>query len=181
MTCPIYSDEVLLELFNKRDSYAFGVVFRRFYKELFLYAGTLFRSLEVEPEDAIQDVFADIWVRTSVRFDSLEYVKTFCFVALKNAYKNAVKRSGYRLRFEEETKSDSKSEEPDDIMQAELCRQLYDSLRLLPEDYAAVVRMYLEGWKPEEIASQLGIALQTVYNRRREAVVLLRKYMDSGD
>ena len=59
----------------------------------------------------------------------------------------------------------------------ELYKTLYDSLQILPEDYATVIRMYLEGWKPEEIASKLGIALQTVYNKRREAVIILRKHM----
>lgn len=53
---------------------------------------------------------------------------------------------------------------------------LLDSLQLLPDDYATVIRMYLEGWKPEEIAAKLGLALQTVYNKRREAIVLLRKF-----
>ena len=63
-----------------------------------------------------------------------------------------------------------------DVEQAELYNTLYDSLQLLSPDYAAVIRMYLEGWKPEEIARKLNIALQTVYNRRREAVIILRKH-----
>ena len=29
----------------------------------------------------------------------------------------------------------------------------------------------------DEIATKLGLALQTVYNKRREAIVILRKYM----
>lgn len=51
----------------------------------------------------------------------------------------------------------------------------------LPADYATVLRIYLEGWKPEEIATRLNLALQTVYNKRREAVLLLRKTMNSKD
>ena len=59
----------------------------------------------------------------------------------------------------------------------ELYHYLYESLKFLPDDYATIIRMYLEGWKPEEIATKLGIALQTVYNKRREAVIMLRKNM----
>ena len=59
----------------------------------------------------------------------------------------------------------------------ELYQTLYESLKFLPVDYATVIRMYLEGWEPEEIATKLGLALQTVYNKRREAIVILRKYM----
>ena len=65
----------------------------------------------------------------------------------------------------------------EDIEQVELYHSLYESLKFLPDDYATIIRMYLEGWKPEEIATKLGIALQTVYNKRREAVIMLRKYM----
>ena len=54
---------------------------------------------------------------------------------------------------------------------------LYESLKFLPVDYATVIRMYLEGWKTEEIATKLGLTLQTVYNKRQEAIVILRKYM----
>lgn len=176
---PTYSDETLLELFNKRDTYAFGVVYRRFYRELFLYADHLFRTLEVEPEDAIQDIFADIWVRSSVRFESLEYIKTFCFIALKNAYKNAIKHLGYQKQYELEARVEREFSE--DVERAELYGRLYDAVQLLPADYATVIRMYLEGWKPEEIATRLNLALQTVYNKRREAVVLLRKYMNRKD
>ena len=65
----------------------------------------------------------------------------------------------------------------EDIEQVELCQSLYESLKFLPDDYATVVRMYLEGWKPEEIATKLGLALQTVYNKRWEAILILRKHM----
>ena len=74
-----------------------------------------------------------------------------------------------------ESKVENKFSE--DIEQVELYHSLYESLKFLPGDYATVIRMYLEGWKPEEIATKLGLALQTVYNKRREAVVILRKYM----
>ena len=84
-------------------------------------------------------------------------------------------KAGYQQRFKMESKVENKFSE--DIEQVELYHSLYESLKFLPGDYATVIRMYLEGWKPEEIATKLGLALQTVYNKRREAVVILRKYM----
>ena len=94
---------------------------------------------------------------------------------MKNTYKNKIKHQGYQQRFALECKVEKEFAE--DIEQVELYHSLYESLKFLPDDYATVIRMYLEGWKPEEIATKLGLALQTVYNKRREAVVLLRKYM----
>ena len=161
------SDDTLLKSFNQRDAHAFGVVYRMIYRELYLYAPRLFEPLNIPSEDIIQDVMADIWKRSSVQFPTLAYIKTFCFIALKNAYKNKLKHLGHQQRYEFS----------DDMERVELYKTLYDSLQILPEDYATVIRMYLEGWKPEEIASKLGIALQTVYNKRREAVIILRKHM----
>ena len=94
---------------------------------------------------------------------------------MKNAYKNKIKHLGYQQRFELESKVENEFSE--DIEQVELFHSLYESLKFLPDDYATVIRMYLEGWKPEEIATKLGLALQTVYNKRREAILILRKHM----
>ena len=167
-------NEQLLNAFNERDAHAFGVVYRMIYKELYLYANRLFEPLMIPPEDAIQDVVADIWSRGYVQFQSLDYVKTFFFIALKNAYKNKIKHLEFRQRFELESKVEH--EFSNEMERIEAYNMLRDSLQLLPDDYATVIRMYLEGWKPEEIASKLNLALQTVYNKRREAIVLLRKF-----
>lgn len=169
------SDEQLVISFNHREASAFGIVFRMIYRELYLYSARLFEPLNLSPEDMIQDVFVDIWLRRSVQFPSISYIKTFCFIALKNAYKNKIKHLSYRQRFELECRVEH--EFSDDIERVELYNSLYEALKFLPVDYASVIRMYLEGWKPEEIANELGFALQTVYNKRREAIIILRKYL----
>ena len=93
---------------------------------------------------------------------------------MKNAYKNKIKHLEFRQRFELESKVEH--EFSNEMERIEAYNMLLDALQLLPDDYATVIRMYLEGWKPEEIASKLNLALQTVYNKRREAIVLLRKF-----
>lgn len=172
-------NEQLLKQFNQREEHTFGRVYRMLYRELYLYSSRLFTPLNLSPEDAIQDVFLDIWQRHSLQFPSLPHIKTFCFIALKNAYKNQLKHLGHHQRFELECQAER--EFSSDTERAEQITQLYESLRLIPAHLAAVVRLYLEGFKPEEIAAKLSIALQTVHNRRREAVLLLRKHFSAGD
>ena len=81
------NDIILLESFNRRNPKAFSIVYRMIYRELYLYATHIFNPLNLPAEDVIQDIFTDIWLRESVQFPSLPYIKTFCFIALKNAYK----------------------------------------------------------------------------------------------
>ena len=167
-------DPTLLKSFNQRNSQAFSTVYRMIYRELYLYATRLFSTLNLPAEDMIQDIFTDIWLRESVQFSSIEYIKTFCFIALKNAYKKKIKHLGHQQRFKLECRAENAFHE--EIEHAEKCCTLYDSLSILPADYAIVIRMYLEGWKPDEIAKQLNLALQTVYNKRREAILILQKH-----
>ena len=54
-------NEELLKQFNRRDAQAFGQVFRLLYREVYLYSARLFLPLNLSPEDAIQDIFLDIW------------------------------------------------------------------------------------------------------------------------
>ena len=96
------NDIILLESFNRRNPKAFSIVYRMIYRELYLYATRLFESLNVPAEDVIQDIFTDMWLRESVQFSSIPYIKTFCFIALKNAYKNKIKHLGYQQRFKME-------------------------------------------------------------------------------
>lgn len=49
-----------------------------------------------------------------------------------------------------------------------------------PEEYAAVLRMYIEGYSPAEISERLGIALSTVYKRKDKAVEDLKKGLSSN-
>lgn len=172
-----YSDDKLLSLFNDRDIQAFGIVYRKLYREFHLYAECLFKPLNQPAEDLIQDVFVDIWKRRSIQFSSLEYIKSFGFIALKNAYKNKLKQLKHRQKYELEYET---AYAPDkEEARKEQYKTLYELIRQLPGEYSIILQRYLEGFKPEEIASELHIALQTVYNRRREAILLLRKL--SGD
>lgn len=77
------NDIILLESFNRRNPKAFSIVYRMIYRELYLYATHIFNPLNLPAEDVIQDIFTDIWLRESVQFPSLPYIKTFCFIALK--------------------------------------------------------------------------------------------------
>lgn len=168
-------DLALLESFNRRNPRAFSIVYQMIYRELYLYATRIFTPLNLPVEDVIQDIFTDIWLRDTVQFPSVLYIKTFCFIALKNAYKNKIKHLGYQQHFEMEAKLEHEFSE--DLAYVEACNLLYESVRLIPQDYAQIIYMYLEGWKAEDISKKLGIAIQTVYNKRREAILILWKHM----
>ena len=69
---------------------------------------------------------------------------------------------------------EEKIQDPDFLGDSQLL--LRPEISFNPQEAYLVVKERL--WKPEEIATKLGLALQTVYNKRRgEAILILRKHM----
>lgn len=54
-------------------------------------------------------------------------------------------------------------------------------LGLLPEECAEVLRLFFEGLNTEEIALKLGKTKQTIYNKKHEAISILKKKISKED
>lgn len=55
------------------------------------------------------------------------------------------------------------------------CTHFAKCLVMLPENCAQVMNLYLSGYEMEEIAGQLNLSLQTVYNTKSMAIRLLKE------
>lgn len=62
-----------------------------------------------------------------------------------------------------------------EITENEVYAFLQKCLVMLPENCAQVMNLYLSGYEMEEIAGQLNLSLQTVYNTKSMAIRLLKK------
>ncbi len=174
------SEESILSNFNNRISSAFEEIFMRYYKELHAYASYIFRdSNDICAEDVIQDIFLRLWENKDVTFDSLPKVKAFVYISIKNAYKNHLKHLNIHEKYAFSTDTTITSEDSSDILQFEAYIQLEEYLKVLPNDCGTVLKMYIEGYAPEEIAERLGYQLRTVYNKKQEAKNFLKKKFGS--
>lgn len=85
----IYTDKELLQQIAEDDSMAFTVLYRRYWKELFITAAKVLREKE-EAGDVVQDVFLSLWKRrhelkiegsltnylhTAVRYKAIQYIE----------------------------------------------------------------------------------------------------------
>ena len=66
---------------------------------------------------------------------------------------------------------------PDDDASEQIRERLEECIALLDEDEAKLVNMRIEGYSAEEIAAELGIARNAVYQRMHRIVKLLRKML----
>lgn len=173
----ISNESLLLKKFNNRDEDAFVAIYNRFYKEFLLYAATLYQNINVSAEDAVQDVFAYVWQTKKITFESILKIKAFVIVAIKNRYKNHLDHLRCHTNYLDAEKQSAECENNFelDIFEIELYAILQKSLDILPKECGEVLKLYLNGYKSEEIAQILGKKIRTVYNQKNDAIALLRK------
>lgn len=164
----------LLECFNKREASAFATVYTRFFVELHAYALRLYRNTAIAPEDAVQDAFAYLWESRQVTFDHLFKIKAFLLVVIKNRYFHALEHLGvvdrYRSVAEHETDFEN------DVLYGEQLAALMESVERIADPGRKVIKYYMAGYEAEDIAKEMQINVQSVYNIKSQTIRLLKKY-----
>lgn len=166
----IEQDRILNE-FNRRTASAFEEVYLMFFREIYVYGSMLYMQTSISAEDAIQDVFIDLWT-SKVQFDALYKIKAYIYVAVKNDFKNYIVRNKRLLTYFDTM--DAEGATNVDVFEAEIYSEIDEVLKLLPEDYACVIKLFLEGYKPSEIALKLTRTQQNIYNMKYEALNILK-------
>jgi RNA polymerase sigma-70 factor (ECF subfamily) len=167
-------EPLILKQFNDRESRGFGEVYLYFHDELHYFANKLFQDGNLTPDDVIQDIFVHIWEKRETCFDSLNSIKSYLYVAIRNHY---LKHLEHLKRVDEYREQMLLAEDQfvSLIAENEILSVLSTSVEFLPEECAKVFKLCLEGWEIKEIAAQLGKSESTVYKQRNEAIVTLRK------
>lgn len=169
---------LLLKKFNNRDEYAFGEVYSMFYHDIVLYASMLYRTEIVHPADVVQDIFVKLWQSPNIQFDALYKVKSYVYTAVKNDFRDFISHNKHIEKYRNMISLEDNFQI--DIIENEAYSMIERSLNVLPEECAKIMKMFLDGWKPGEIAEQLGCSQQTVYNQKYEAIQILRKKMNNN-
>lgn len=168
------NDRLLLKDFNKRDDYAFSFIYNKFYNEFHLYASTLYVGTTVEPKDAVQDAFMHVWENGSITFNELINIKAYIIIMIKNRYKNYLQHLSCERRYSDKIDTVDSTFEID-ILENRIYTIAEEILSLLPKDSADILRLYIKGWKPEEISIELEKPIQTIYNKKSEAISFLKR------
>ena len=170
----------LLERFNKRDIPAFGEVYSLYYDDLFYYALKLYENTNIEPQDAVHDTFLKLWQQAETRFKSQGDLKAYLFVVIRNDFNQFIRHNHYVEEYKKYEIQNTRTIEFD-ILESELRGNCEYILGLLPEECAEVLRLFFEGLNTEEVALKLGKTKQTIYNKKHEAISILKKKISKED
>ena len=164
--------------FQQGNPIAFRHVFDLHYRSLCYFAGTILDNAG-EVEDAVSEVFVRLW-RKAARFDNLSSIKGFLYISTKNLCLDWLKQQkrqtasldDYTYSVEVEASAET---EDYALLETEVLQLVYDEIERLPPKARAIFKLiFFEGFKTDEIATQLGISVKTVRNQKARAIQLLQ-------
>ena len=134
-------------------------------------------------EDICQEAFIRYWHNRANVSDAEEVVKSYLYTAVRNACISHLRHEKVVKRYRESRNTDETSDITIDhaMIRSEVAAEIRNALEKLPHGCRQVVQMaYLEGMKNKEIASRLGVSVNTVKTQRQRAIHLLRSSLKPG-
>ncbi|WP_170061178.1 RNA polymerase sigma factor [Spirosoma aerolatum] len=173
------SDEQLWSALKLDDQAAFAELYQRFYAILYSYGYKVADNTALV-EDAIQDLFVDIWrMRRSIAL--AQSVKFYLFRSLRRKIHHLGKQEhGLDIELTETNQSVSSDYSAEQALisqeqQSQLIDRLTQALAKLPQREQEVITLrFYQSFKNEEIAQIMGITEKSVRNTLHKALSHLR-------
>lgn len=164
--------------FRSGDQAAFKHIYNMFFKPLSSYCYKIVGDVELT-NDLVQECFVVLWNKRQ-EFESVESVRYFLYTSLRNRCINQMKHkkitdSYQQQTFKEDNSIDLNNDYLDLIIEEEARRQLKEAIDSLPESNRKVILLSLKDKQNQEIASILGLSVNTVRNQKQRGYDLLRK------
>ncbi|MEJ5055303.1 RNA polymerase sigma factor [Sphingobacterium sp. MYb382] len=170
------ADQQVVYLQDGRES-AMSFFIKEFSQPLLFFAWKIVKDKSVA-EELVSDAFVKLWERRS-NFSSSDSIKSFLFLVTRNAGLDVLKQKRNRFQHDDSLLLDLESEDPDmltKIIYIELIEQIAAEVEKLPNKQRQVVQLsIMEGKDNEEICSELGTSLSTVYFARSKAISTLKQ------
>lgn len=150
------------------DEAAYRELFNRFYKPLLQFATAFTKSAEAA-EEAVSDVFINIWERRR-QLDAIENLKVYLYVSTRNAsLKYLLKQQKQASVSLDDLVMEPESPAPDPeqaLLTAEMAAQAQQAIQQLPPRCKLVFKLIREdGLRYKEVAQILNISVKTIDNQ----------------
>ncbi|WP_270489944.1 RNA polymerase sigma-70 factor [Bacteroides finegoldii] len=166
-----------IENLNKQQTSAYHQLYDEYYKVLVLYAIN-FLSSQQAAEDIVQELFATMWEK-KMKFLSLPSFRTYLYNSVRNASLNYLKHQNVESLYLEHLANTYREiiEEEEDTNEEEVYRLLFRAIDKLPTRCREVFLLHMDGKKNEEIATLLGISIETVKTQKKRAIQFIKEQM----
>ena len=152
-------EQQIFDYLKEGDEEAFSSLFRKYYRDLVLFAGTILPDRKELCEDIVQNVFTDLWNRRNERVIKTS-IKGFLLQSVRNGCLDELRHDGV-VRVHAEYMAFSRI---DRHWETEECRNVF-------------VLRRIKGLKNKEIATELQLSERTVEERMAKALKFLRHFL----
>lgn len=158
----------------------YRILFDSTYPSMCVFAVKYVKDLDVA-KDIVQDVFIKVWEQKVV-FHNENVVKSFLYTSIKNKSLDYLK-SRYVRHTETFSMADITLVEDDsffmnEVIIAEVSNTVQNAIATLPPKCAEILKLSLQNYKNEEIASQLNISVNTVKAQKKIAYKRLKPLLE---
>ncbi len=175
----MHEERYLLEELKRGNKAAFTLLFRRYYRDLVIFAGNFLHD-KGRCEDIIQNAFLKLWyhreefvIDSSFRSFMLRSVQNSCLDELR--HRKVVRE---HESFSESADINENLDTENYILYSDLKSSLDEALKKLPDVCREAFELNrFEGLKYKEIAGRLNVSERTVEVRIGKAIGLLRHYL----
>lgn len=160
--------KILLEHLAKDDDVAYTLLYEQFYVPMVLFASKYIRDEEAA-KDVVQEFLISM-LGQKKQFENIIALKVYLYNSVKNRCLNYIRHE--RVREEYEAKAIQEFDDVDlfwdRVMEEDVYVRVMQAVEELPRQYRNVMVLSLEGYKISEVAEQMGIALDTAKEYKKE-------------
>jgi len=173
------TESALLLRLQQGDEEAFASLFYAYKDKLFGFALVLTNSA-VKAEDLVQDVFMKIW-QNRANLSGIENMNAFIYRVAQNQAIDELRRfSKETLAFSAEHLNEELvvNGPVEHLLNKEIRQKISEAVDQLPPQQKRIYTLHHEdGYKYEEIASQLNLSVSTIRNHMSQAMGNIRKVL----
>jgi len=153
------------------------------YTTLCLFSNTYINNIETS-KDVVQEVFIKIW-ENKVTFKNEHTIKSYLYTAVKNKSLDLLKSKRYKstdhVSAEELEKLETEPFFLREVVILETSNIIEKAITTLPTKCAEIMKLSVQGYSNSEIATELGISINTVKTQKKIAYKklkpLLKEYL----
>jgi RNA polymerase sigma factor (sigma-70 family) len=179
-------EESIVQGIKNGDQRAFSQFVQDYWQTLYYFVFRLTRNA-TESDVIVSDTFAKVW-KLRANFDKFTSMRAFLYITARNSAYDHLRYEANRKKNQEllpgdlgelaATHTDDAPDALNDIIRAELLKDIYKELASLPEQRKKVLTLFfLEDQSTEQVAQQLGISTDLVRNIKAQALKQLRNKM----
>ena len=166
-------DDNLLCMFNNRDTVAFEEVYKKYYAELTNFAFSLYKDTEIMASDVVHDCLLDIWTNKKINFKDIPSIKSYIYAIIRNDFKDYLRKKKVEYKYCNNLVYDNDLFIVK-IVENEIYSLVNQAMELLPKDCAVIFELLLNNWNVKDIAKKINCSERTVYNKKYEAISILK-------